>query len=255
MSEKAYERELAFLGQTVTEAFAAHGKMEKVTDKTAFDLVTDADVAIERHVTRRIREEFPGDGILGEEDNPKTAVGGRTWTVDPIDGTVNMAHSIRLFGVQCSLTEDFEPVVSVIYLPVFGELYSAVNGRGAFCGEKRLRAAKREPEKAIVSFGDLSHTHADDFTDQMRMMFYLSPKVSKLRMLGCAAVDFAALAAGKLDGTVFFTKNLWDLAPGMLLAKEAGCEICSPEGGYTPDSRAIIIASTHEIAELIRESY
>lgn len=255
MNSSDFRKETAFLESAVKEAYKNCGRFGSVTEKTSFDLVTDADVRIERFITELIRDQFPDDRILGEEENPETAVKGRTWTVDPIDGTVNMAHSIRIFGVQCSLIENSKPAASAIYLPLWDEMYTAARGRGAFRNGEPIRAVRREPEKAIVSFGDLSHVRADDFTDQMRMMFYLSPKVAKLRMFGCAAADFAALACGKLDGTVLFTKNQWDLAPGILLAHEAGCEIRSPEGEYTLDSRAVIAAATPELAELIRESW
>ena len=255
LDTEIFTKELELLKSSVREAYSGFGRFGDVREKSNFDLVTDADLKIEKYITEKIRGLFPDDRILSEEDSPQTTVMGRTWTIDPIDGTVNMANSIRIFGVQCSLFEGGEPAVGVIYLPVWDELYTAVRGRGAFRNGEPIGASRRGPEKAIVSFGDFSHTRADDLTDELRMMFYLSPKVSKIRMFGCAAADFAALACGKIDGTVLFTKNQWDLAPGILLSREAGCVIRSPEGGYTLDSRAVIAASTPELAEMIRESF
>lgn len=250
-----YQRELEFIAGAVKEAFDAHGSFCAINEKQSFDLVTDADVKIEEQITAAIRETFPGDPIMGEEHSPGIAVADRTWTVDPIDGTVNMANSIPLFGVQCSMFDGGEPVVSVIYLPLWNELYTAEKGEGAFLNGEKLACRERPADRAIISFGDFSHRRPDDLTDEHRVMFYLSPRVSKIRMFGSAAVDFALLVTQRIDGTMFFTKNQWDIAPGALLTREAGGVVTSFEGDYTLDSRAVVAASCENIARLIKESW
>ena len=101
------KRERAFLCRVVREAWEKCGGRPSVTDvKSAFDLVTDIDFAMEKFITRAIGEEFPGDAVIGEEYNPLTELpAGRCWTVDPVDGTVNFAHGLPLFGVQCAFCE------------------------------------------------------------------------------------------------------------------------------------------------------
>ena len=134
-------------------------------------------------------------------------------------------------------------------------LYTAEKGEGAFLNGKRVFCRERPADRAIISFGDFSHRRPDDLTDEHRVMFYLSPRVSKIRMFGSAAVDFALLVTGRIDGTMFFTKLQWDIAPGALLTREAGGVVTSFEGDYTLDSRAVVAASCENIARLIKESW
>ena len=96
------KKELSFLTRTMKDAWrACGGGTLNTRGKGAFDLVTDVDFAMERYIADAIRENFPGDTVVGEELNPlRELPSGRAWTVDPIDGTVNMAHGLPLFGVQ-----------------------------------------------------------------------------------------------------------------------------------------------------------
>ena len=99
-----YEKELQTIRAAMERAFAAYGGTERHTrQKAAFDLVTDIDLNIERDLTEAIRAAFPADTVLGEEFAADAAMQGRTWSVDPIDGTCNMANGLPLFGMQCAL--------------------------------------------------------------------------------------------------------------------------------------------------------
>lgn len=252
-----YQKELEMISAAVKEAYHTYGgfKKDSVSDKAKFDLVTEADYNIEKYLIDCIKKSFPEDRILSEETGFDTKIQGRTWTVDPIDGTVNMARGIRMFGVQCAMFEDSKPVVSVIWLPVLNELYTAAKGRGAFLNGEKITVCPTENQRAIVSFGDFPHRRLDDFTDEHRLLFTLSAKIARIRMFGSAAVDFACLACGKTNATVLFTKNQWDLAPGTLLCLEAGGVIGGLEGEYTLASRAVIAAADEKMLELIRSCY
>lgn len=248
-----YQEELQMIVRAMKEAYFAHGSFSCVSDKDRFDLVTDADENIEAFLLARIHENYPEDRVLAEETGSKTKIEGRTWTVDPIDGTVNMAKGLPLFGIQCALFDGGECVMSAIWLPVFDECYTAVKGEGAYCNGEKLSVKPCDPKRAVVSFGDFPHRRPDDFTDEHRMLYLLSTHVAKIRMFGSAAVDFAALSSGATSATVLFTKNQWDLAPGMLLCREAGGVITDPEGKeYTLDSRGVIAASDSAMAELVK---
>lgn len=252
----SYEKELKFAVETVKKAGQSFKEAGTVSEKSKFDLVTERDLKIEEFIKAAIKESFPEDSILAEETMSRTALAGRTWTVDPIDGTVNMAKGLPLYGVQCALLIDSEPVVGVIYLPIVDMLFCASCGGGAYRDGERLSVSDCEPRKASVSFGDFSHARPDDFTDQHRMVYLLSTQVAKLRMLGTAAWDFAALASGWIDATVLFTRNQWDLAPGRLIASEAGAVVCDLDGGeYSPSSRGIIAACDKDMAKLISECF
>ena len=114
-----YQKELAFITGKIREAsrqFAASGPKD-VRSKSAFDLVTEVDVNIERFLTESILAAFPGDKIHAEELSSQQTITGRTWVIDPIDGTCNFAHGIPTYGIQCCLFDGGEPRMAVIFLP------------------------------------------------------------------------------------------------------------------------------------------
>ncbi len=247
-------KELAFLKRILPLAYSKFCESDVVVSaKAEFDVVTNVDKAIELFFAEELKKEFPGDVLLGEEFSSQQEAVGRTWVLDPIDGTYNFSIGSALFGVQAALMEDGEVVASVIYLPKFGELYEATKGGGAFCNGVRLSVSDREVSKSIVSFGDLPHPRPHDAREQGRMMQSAYSSIARLRMYGAACIDFANLASGKTEGVVLFTRNKWDLCPGLLLAKEAGAVLLNPDGEpYTFDSRGIVACNRKELFEALK---
>jgi myo-inositol-1(or 4)-monophosphatase len=178
-----YQAELSIIVKAMREAYLAHGSFSRVNDKAPFDQVTDADVAIEAFLLQRIREHFPKDAILSEETLSHAGIQGRTWTVDPIDGTANFAKGFPLFGIQCALFEGGAPVMSAIWLPAFDECYTAVRGEGAYCNGERLTVLPCDPQRALVSFGDYPHSRPEDFAERVARAdaLYSSDKKSEIR--------------------------------------------------------------------------
>ncbi len=252
MSNK-YLKELEFTKNTVSEAYAkifAAAEKTKI-EKAAFDVVTPVDIEIESYILKCIKESFPEDRILSEEELSGTEIEGRTWTVDPIDGTFNMANDSPLFGIQCSLFDRGEVVMAVIYLPKFSEMYYAALGMGAYLNGERIYVRPTDFDKSAVSFGDFPHTNTEDSAAEARLMGRLKERIAKIRMFGSAAMDFSFMASGKTHGTVIFTKNKWDIAPGILIAKEAGAVLRTLGGEYTWDSAAVVAAASEELYSLI----
>ena len=100
-----YTKELSFITEKIKEAYGLFGAAgpKDVRSKCAFDLVTEVDVNIERFLTDAILAAFPGDKIHAEELSSSQEIVGRTWVIDPIDGTCNFAHGIPTYGIQCCL--------------------------------------------------------------------------------------------------------------------------------------------------------
>ncbi len=227
-----YFDELELMKSAVVEAWEIFKNEEmNVSDKGAYDLVTNIDKDMERFISARIREKFPADKIVGEEFNAEYGLPtGRAWVIDPVDGTVNMAHGLGIYGVQVAFFDGGEVVASLIYLPTFGETYTAVKGEGAYLNGKRTHVRERSLNNAMVSIGDCSHKpqYIQDIKDCVEGK--LKPKIGKFRNFGAASFDFACLASGRTDGYILFTKNLWDIYPGLLVSAEAGAKIVSPTG-------------------------
>ena len=98
---KSYKNELNFIKKVIIEGYAKYCDIKiNLIDKADFDIVTELDYNIEKFISAEILKVFPDDRIMGEEHSAGIEVIGRTWTIDPIDGTNNMANGIPLFGVQ-----------------------------------------------------------------------------------------------------------------------------------------------------------
>ena len=254
-----YQKERKFICEKMREGyerfFAAPTSIE---NKTSFDLVTDVDKRIESFISEQIKSEFPGDIIHGEEFSSAQTVQSRTWTVDPIDGTCNMANNIRMFGVQCSLLVDGEIVVGAIYLPHLDEMIWAERGEGSYCNDKRISVNSGiSLNNAIVSFGDYPHKRTTKVADiQNRAIGRIYPKVAKIRMFGAACMDFALVAQGKTHCTVVTTTNLWDIAPGIIICEEAGALITNLDGKkYKIGDEGVVASANSELSELIKSAY
>ena len=130
---------------------------ERVATKSAYNVVTDIDTGVEAKLIKAIRFVFPDDTIVSEEKYPRVKLGERTWVIDPIDGTSNMAHGSPLYGLQAAFCVNGEPVVAAMHLPALGLKLHAVKGEGAYLNNKRIELKPFEPSLSTVSFGDFSH--------------------------------------------------------------------------------------------------
>ena len=252
------DAKLIFIIDTIKEAYDVFGKYDKssLTDKAAFDLVTSTDFNIEKYIISKIKEQYPQDVILSEETNSDTAVaqGLCTWTIDPIDGTYNMANGIKIYGIQCAAYVDGVLNLAAVYLPHFDELYYAKAGEGAYLNGERLQVKQNSLDHCVVSMGDFPHTRPNDIEQELKVISCLSTKIARIRMFGAACMDFACVASGKTSGTVIFTKNKWDIAPGILLCKEAGALLKGINGDYTDESNVVIAVATQELYQTVIDS-
>ena len=246
-------KELQFLKETLPKAYTEICKDGmQVMQKAEFDVVTNIDRAIEAFFKEELKKEFPDDVLLGEEYSPDQPLLDRTWILDPIDGTYNFSTDSPSFGLQAAFWDRGALRAAVIYLPKYDELYEASFGEGAFCNGKRLSISDRGVNQSIVSFGDFPPARPHDADDQYLLVKNCYRKIARTRMFGAACIDFAYLASGKTEGVVLFTKNKWDIAPGLLLAKEAGAFCFGMQGEeYSFSSRGIFACNSRELYETV----
>lgn len=253
-----YLDELEFIKQQMQSAFNAYGNIDMHTaQKSAFDLVTDIDINIEKRLTTAIHEKYPTDRIHGEEFSSQQVVTGRTWTIDPIDGTCNMAHGSKLYGMQCSLIDEGQIVLGMVFLPHLDEWIYATKDSGCYFNGKKITAdATVDINNAIVSFGDYPHGKNDFFgTLEHAAIARLYPQIAKIRMFGAACMDFAFVAQGRTHGTVVITKNLWDIAPGIIICQEAGAVITNLHGmPHKLGDDGVIAAANPTLSALVTNS-
>lgn len=191
------------------------GVRRKDTVAGVYDAVTDIDVAVERKVIGAIRSAFPDDAIIAEESSPDAIAEGRTWALDPIDGTVNMTRGIPLYGMQGVFMRDGVPEASAILLPESDELFTA-SPEGAFLNDVPIHVAEPRPLKeCILTTGDFSRRSQDYRRMQALLLSECRDRVARFKMFGAACVDFAYLACGRTDIHVRFVNKIWDFMPGL----------------------------------------
>lgn len=226
---------------------AAYSNVCEIMSKGTRDLVTSLDYELEKLIIDHLKRYFPKDHIVSEETNPHTQVTGRTWIIDPLDGTCNYANGIPVYGVQLVLLEEKEPILSFIMHPVGDELYYAEKGKGAFLNGNSIKVKKDIPvDQSILTLGDFSKSNFESRDKQIELMSQLNDKVLKFRMWGSACYDLAYLAAGRTQGHIMFSKNLWDILPGLLLVREAGAFIANIEGRNFDLEKGTLVATANE---------
>lgn len=218
---------------------AAEGLASKTSPT---DPVTDADREAERVIREILLNDRPEDGLVGEEGSREAPANGRTWIVDPLDGTVNFLYGLRAWAVSIALEDPDGAAVGVVFNPVDDECFSALRGEGAALNGEAIRVTSCSTlDRAMVATG-FSY-EADRRREQAELLVGLLPQIRDLRRAGAAALDLAYVAAGRVDA--FFERGLkpWDEAAGRLLVKEAGGVVSDLDG----EPRGVIAAATPEL--------
>lgn len=192
----------------------------EVSLKGRANVVTDADLASERLILDYVKEEYPEFGILSEESAPVAGDSPYTWVVDPIDGTRNFAEGIPHFCVVVAIANGDNVLAGVTYDPVRDELFAAQQGRGASLNGEPISVSDRQQlDEAVLGF-DLGYNF-----DQAKLLLEMAggmwPRVSGYRLMGSSALSIA-YAAGRIDLYFHHSLSAWDIASGILLAREAG---------------------------------
>ena len=186
------------------------GEIEKlqVSKKGPKDFVTNSDLKTEKIIIEELKKARPHYSILSEEngyDENKDLK--NTWIIDPIDGTVNFLHGIPHFAISIALKTNDEIVSGLIYDPIQDEMFFAEKNNGAYFNNHRIRVSKRNDLNECLFVTGTRIKNEPDIT---------------LRKSGCAALDMAYIASGRYDGYFQDGLNLWDIAAGIILIKEAG---------------------------------
>ncbi|MBA2809310.1 inositol monophosphatase [Streptomyces sp. KM273126] len=247
----AAEEAGALLRSRFPDGFAARPKGEHG------DVVTDLDLMAERLVVDRIRERFPHDRILAEESGElRGDGGGRTWLVDPLDGSNNVVIGLPAYVVGIALCVDEAPVVGVVHDPVTGRTWSALHGGGAHGPRGRLAGVAGV--RPLSSAGPLlawtqGHAVGRDDPTARALRHTLENRSRRLLQLWAPLLTWAMLARGDIDGFVGYRAEAIDLPAGALLAREAGVAVRHLDGrefggGFTgPDTERSFVAGRPEV--------
>ncbi len=195
----------------------------QVSMKGAGDFVSRADIASEAILKEELMEARPTYGWVGEEsdeiagDDPT-----RRWIVDPLDGTTNFLHGMPHWSVSVALEHKGKIVAGVVFDPAKDEMFFAEKGTGAWMNEGRLRVSGRNRMIESVFATGLPFGGRPELPDVLQDLARLLPVTAGVRRWGSAALDLAYVAAGRYDGYWERRLNIWDIAAGMIIVREAG---------------------------------
>ena len=226
-----------------------------ISQKTSSsDLVTTADTESQKVIATTLSSRYPEIVIVGEE-GAKIEKQAKVFYVDPLDGTLNFVHKIPFFAVSIGYWEDGEASIGVVFDPVRRDLFYAKKGEGAFLNGKRIKVSfPKSLGNALFVTGwpydkDKHHKAVEDVKSVLNF--------NEVRVLGSAALELCYIAMGILDGYWEYSLSPWDLAAGVLIAKEAGAIISTPSGEkfdlFKGDILAIAPSLFQEFIALIKK--
>lgn len=207
-----------------------------IEEKSAKDLVTEADREAEKAIVDTILDRFPDHNILAEEGiYPQTASPYR-WIIDPLDGTTNFSHNFPWFAVSIALEHAGEIILGIVYQPYYEELFVAIKGQGTTLNGRPLQVSSTallERSLLATGFAPASSTSpVNNFDHFLRFQ----EMAQACRRPGAASLDLACVAAGRFDGFWEMKLKPWDTAAGMLLVTEAGGRVSNFDGApFSPD--------------------
>jgi myo-inositol-1(or 4)-monophosphatase len=186
------------------------GEIEKlqVSKKGPYDFVTKTDKHVEKILIEELSKTKKNYSFITEETGIiRNQDKDNVWIIDPIDGTTNFLHGIPHFAICIALKSKDEIISGLIFDPIKDEMFFGEKDKGAFLNNQRLRVSKKNSTDDCL----FSSNHEGVKFSNLNM-----------RYSGCAALDLAYVAAGRLDGFFHNKINIWDVAAGTLLVQEAG---------------------------------
>ncbi len=185
------------------------------------DVVTEADHAAEALIAGRLRERRPGDGLVGEEGSGARGQSGRTWYVDPVDGTYNYAAGLPVWCCAVALVDARGPVLGAVHHPAADETW--LGGRGGRPTRNGVELPPL-PDRGLAESSLVTYLHPSTLPDPARrepLLRALRPAAT-MRSFGSGSVELSWVAAGRLGGFLQSDCLPWDWYPGAALVLAAG---------------------------------
>jgi len=220
----------------------------QIEHKGRINLVTEADLASERHIKRLIAAHYPNHRVLAEE----SGASGRSadeycWIIDPLDGTTNFSHGVPCYAVSIGVEYKGEMVAGAIYDPSRDEMFAAERGAGATLNDRKIHVSDVERlEKALVVSGfpyDVRE-RMDEYLPAWRAFLNHAQGV---RRFGAAAIDMAYVAMGRLEGFWEHGLNAWDTAAGWIIIEEAGGRVTKLDGSPFDNYSASLLCTNGKV--------
>ncbi len=202
----------------------------EITEKSRNEYVTEVDRIAEDAIIEVIYDHYPDHSILAEESGQRGS-NEFQWIIDPLDGTTNFIHGFPVFAVSIAVTHNGQLEHGVVYDPLRQEIFTASRGQGAQVDGRKIRVSKRPSmQHSLIATGFPyrgDKEHLDNYLEMLKSVISVS---AGIRRPGSAALDLCYVAAGRVDGFWELGLNIWDIAAGALMIKEAGGRISDFHG-------------------------
>ncbi len=219
----------------------------KITIKSHSDYLTETDIKCQNIIKEIILQEFPGHNFLAEEDGGRFEPKNDLWIIDPLDGTTNFIHGLKHSAVSIGFYSKGDIQTGVIYDPYSDELFHAVKGGGSFLNGSKIHISScREIKQCLIATG-MPFRRLCKREKYFACLSEILASSSGIRRMGSAALDLAYVAAGRFDGFFEGWLSPWDLAAGVVIAKEAGAEVSDFKGESEYLNNGCIVCSGQAI--------
>ena len=183
----------------------------QVKKKGPKDFVTKTDKRVEKILIEELKKCKKNYSFISEETGIiNNSDKNNIWIIDPIDGTTNFLHGIPHFAISIALKSNNEITSGLIFDPIKNEMFYAEKNSGSFFNNRRIRVSKKDDLQDCL----FATNHEGAISSQLN-----------LRYTGCAALDLAYVSCGRLDGYFHNKINVWDVAAGVLIIREAGGKV------------------------------
>ncbi|CAH1109644.1 unnamed protein product [Psylliodes chrysocephalus] len=201
-----------------------------------FDVVTIYDRKIEDILIKKLKERWPDHKFIGEEESYINGVSeltnSPTWIIDPIDGTANFVRGLKDSCISIGLVINKEQTLGVVYNPFMNELYTAIQGQGAFLnGNRIVTNGATDIKKSVLNYEISLAVSSKYYELYMYRLKHLLKHIGGIRSMGSAVMGLCYVASGRMEAYQCDGLYPWDAAAGVLIVREAGGYVCDSRGG------------------------
>jgi myo-inositol-1(or 4)-monophosphatase len=232
---------------------AAGFDLSRTESKGLNDFVSYVDKGSEKILVEKLSAILPEAGFKTEEGTSSKTGARYCWVIDPLDGTTNFLHDVKLYAISIGLLEDNEPVAGIIHVVGGNEIFTGWKGGGSWLNGKRIHVSDaKKLSDSLIATG-LPYSDFERLDSYMELLTWLCKHTHGIRRLGSASIDLAYVACGRFE--VFYEYGLhpWDIAAGIIILREAGGRISDFSGGERNLNGDEIVAANYSVYPEILE--
>ena len=227
-------------GEESLHYFGRIGEGDIEGKATSKDLVSIADKAIEKRIVEKIVERFPDHDIFGEETGHRGIKSEYCWVIDPIDGTQSFVKHHPYYSISIALYKNGQGYAGAVNAPALGKLFTAVSGEGAFENGKAIHVSDCTELGSAACATGFATLRENKVEPAVNRFVRILPNLRDIKRCGSAALDLAMTAAGVYDGFWEDGLQLYDVAAGAIIVREAGGTVCDYSGGSDYPANGIV---------------